>query len=91
MNGNSPGQNSLVQSVMQSVAAIASTIAVGALTWVWQSTALNTERLARIEEQLKLVTTDRYTATDAIKDSRISDARFVGLERRIEILEKQAK
>lgn len=78
-------------SLMQTVAAISSTIAVAAITWLWQTTSVSSERIARMEEQLKVLAQDRYTASDSVRDYRATDARFASAERRLDAIERKLR
>lgn len=73
--------------LIQCLAGVAVSVTAASVVGIWQTLDSAQQRLARIEEQVKIISLDRYTATDAIKDSRIVDTKIAAFERRLEKLE----
>lgn len=76
--------------LIQSIAGVAVTITAAGVLWC--ASTLNTaqERLARIEEQVRTIGTDRYTASEANKDNRYFKSHLISIEARLNKLESKA-
>lgn len=73
--------------LIQTILGVTATLTTGSVLWMAQTLDSAQDRLARIEEQVRIIGTDRYTATDANKDNQILGTRINNVERRLQKLE----
>lgn len=76
--------------LLQSISGIAVTITAAGVLWACSTLNVAQERLARIEEQVKVLNQDRYTSTDANKDNQIFGTKLANIEKRLERIEARS-
>lgn len=72
---------------IQGFVGVAVSVTAAGVLWLCQTLGANQERLARIEEKVQLLSQERYSAGDALKDGQVFNSRIASLERRLEKLE----
>jgi hypothetical protein len=81
--------NSQYQLLIQSIAGIGVTVTAAGVLWCASTLNVTQERLARIEEQVRILGADRYSSSDANKDNQIVRSQLANLEFRLTKLESK--